>query len=148
MNMTRILVIEDDTREAASLARVLQTEGYEVVTVERGDEGLKLAQSEPFHLVLTDLRMPGVDGLQLLRQMRALKPRLPIVLMTAFGTTDDIIEATRHGAFEYLRKPFKIEEFLSVVGQAVAAGKLMEEPIERGDSIPGRDALVGSSRVM
>jgi DNA-binding NtrC family response regulator len=148
MKQTRILLIEDDTREAGSLARLLQTEGYEVVVANRGDEGLSRAQAEHFDLVMTDLRMPGLDGLNILRQLHTAKPRLPILLMTAFGTTSDIIEATKHGAFEYLRKPFKMDEFLAVTAKAVASSRLMGEPVALQEAPADRDALVGSSRVM
>jgi DNA-binding NtrC family response regulator len=148
MNTIRILLIEDDAREANSLARLLETERYEVRIAGRGDEGARLAESEPFDLVITDLRMPGQDGLQVIRQLHASRPRLPIVLMTAFGATDDIIEATKHGAFEYLRKPFKMDEFLAITARAVAASRLAGQPVELGDAVTGRDALVGASRAM
>ena len=148
MNKTRILLIEDDAREANSLARVLETEGYDVRIAGRGDEGSRLAESESFDVVITDLRMPGQDGLQVIRQLHASRPRLPIVLMTAFGATDDIIEATKHGAFEYLRKPFKMDEFLAITARAIAASRLAGQPVELGDASTGRDALVGASRAM
>jgi nitrogen regulation protein NR(I) len=148
MRKTRILLIEDDVRAASSLERLLQTEGYQVTVAHRGDDGLRHAQTEEHDVVITDLRMPGVDGLQIIRQMHAAKPRLPIVLTTAFGTTDNTIEATKHGAFEYLRKPFKMEEFLDVTARAAAGARLMSEPVELGEPTTDTDALVGSSRVM
>src|SRR5689334_2633209 len=101
MKKTRILLIEDDQREASSLDRLLQSEGYAVTVAHRGDDGLQRARTEHYDVVITDLRLPGADGLQIIRQMHAAKPRLPIVLMTAFGSTDSTIEATKHGAFEY-----------------------------------------------
>jgi DNA-binding NtrC family response regulator len=148
MTKTRILLIEDDARQAASLARLLQTEGYEVVPVHRGDEGLRRAREETFGLIITDLRMPGLDGLHVLQQLHQAKPRLPIVLMTAFATMNDIIEATKHGAFEYLRKPFKMDEFLAVTAKAIASSRLMAEPVALEKSPAEGDAMVGSSRVM
>jgi DNA-binding NtrC family response regulator len=144
----RILLIEDDTREGDSLARLLATEGYDAVLSGRGDEGMHLAQSEAFDLIITDLRMPGANGLQVLRQLRQARPRIPIVLMTAFGTTDDVIEATKHGAFEYLRKPFQMDEFLAVVERAVASARLMRDPVALNEPDASHEALVGSSRAM
>jgi DNA-binding NtrC family response regulator len=150
MNTPHILLIEDDLREADSLRELLETEGYRIRLAARGDEGARLAETEPFDLVITDLRMPGEDGLQVIRRLHAARPRLPIILMTAFGTNDDIIEATRHGAFEYLSKPFAMDEFLAITAKALAMARLMDQPVELG--VPGatavHEALVGSSRPM
>jgi DNA-binding NtrC family response regulator len=110
MNAARILVIEDDTRSAQSLEKLLKSQGYAVSLCHRGDDGFARATNEDFAVVVTDFRMPGVDGLELIRQLHAAKPRLPMVLMTAFGTTETAIEATKHGAFEYILKPFDIAE--------------------------------------
>ena len=148
MNKARILLIEDDRREASSLERLLQTEAYAVTVEHRGDDGLRRAQTDDFEVVITDLRMPGVDGLEIIRQMHASKPRLPIVLISAHGTTDSTIEATRHGAFEYLSKPFKMEEFLAITARAVASARLMRDPVKLGEPAPNADALIGASRVM
>src|SRR5262245_4294321 len=148
MKKSRILLIEDDVREASSLERLLKTEGYDVAVEHRGDDGFRRAQTEAHDVVITDLRMPGLDGLQLIRQLHAAKPRLPIVLITAFGTSDNVIEATRHGAFEFLSKPLNMAEFLSVTDKAATSARLMSEPVEFGDPGADKDALVGSSRVM
>jgi DNA-binding NtrC family response regulator len=148
MKTTRILLIEDDARAAASLERLLKTEGYEVTVVHRGDDGLRAAQSQRFDVVVTDLKMPGVDGLEIIRQMHAAQPRLPIVLMTAFGSTDSTIEATKHGAFEYLRKPFQMDEFLAITAKAAASARLMCEPVALGEESASNDVLVGASRAM
>jgi nitrogen regulation protein NR(I) len=148
MKKTRILLIEDDAREASSLERLLRTEGYLVNVAHRGDEGLQRARSEDHDVVVTDLRMPGLDGLQIIRELHAAKPRLPIVLMTAFGSTENTIEATKHGAFEYLSKPFEMEEFLAVTAKAAATARLMSEPVELGEPAEGKEALVGSGRAM
>src|SRR5689334_5142667 len=98
MTPPKILIIEDDTRSAQSLERLLRSQGFAVTVEHRGDDGIRRAAREEFALVLTDFRLPGVDGVELIRQVRAARPRLPIVLMTAFGTTDTAIEAMKHGA--------------------------------------------------
>ena len=150
MKTARILVIEDDTRSAQSLEKLLKSQGYAVTLCHRGDEGFALATDEDFALVITDFRMPGVDGLELIRQLHAVKPRLPMVLMTAFGTTETAIEATKHGAFEYILKPFDIAEMLEVVKRAVASSRLMSERVELGaaSDLPTAQAIVGNSRAM
>ena len=77
-----------------------------MILEKRGDEGLARAQRDPFDLVITDLRLPGLNGLELVKQLHVSRPRLPIILMTAHGTTETAIEATKSGAFDYLLKPF------------------------------------------
>ncbi len=144
----RLLLIEDDPGTASSLKKVLQAEGYAVDLAARGDAGLAQAQNEPYDLVLTDLKLPGLDGLRVVAELHAAKPRLPIIMMTAHGTTETAIEATKLGAFEYLVKPFEAEELLDVVAPAVAHARRMSEPVTLGPASPERDALVGRSRAM
>ncbi|HVV00849.1 MAG TPA: sigma-54 dependent transcriptional regulator [Verrucomicrobiae bacterium] len=143
-----ILLIEDDPGIAMTLRRVLAEEGHEVAIERRGDAGLQTARSGDFDAVLTDMRLPGLDGLDLVRELHQAHPRLPIVLMTAHGTTDTAIEATKSGAYDYLVKPFEIPELLKVVEGAIASRRLMTEPIELGAAGQSRDALIGSSRGM
>ena len=144
----RILLVEDDPGAASALKKVLQAEGYTVDLAARGDDGLAQAKSASFDLVLTDLKLPGLSGLELAAQLRAHKPKLPIILMTAHGTTDTAIEATKLGAYEYLVKPFEAEDLLDVVAAAVAHSRLMSEPVEMGEARSARFAIIGASRVM
>ena len=144
----RILLIEDDASTASSLEKVLRGEGYEVDTAGRGDEGLQRALGDRYAVVLTDLRLPGLTGLELVAQLHAAKPKLPIILMTAHGTTETAIEATKLGACDYLLKPFEADELLDLVGSAVASSRLMSEPVEIGHARPNRSAIIGQSRAM
>ena len=144
----KILLIEDDTGTASALQKVLQAEGYGVDLAARGDDGLALAKSGSFDLVLTDLKLPGLGGLDLAAQLRAARPKLPIIMMTAHGTTDTTIEATRIGAYEYLIKPFEADDLLDVLAAAVTHSRLMSEPVEMGEALSARFALIGQSRVM
>lgn len=148
MSTPRILLIDDDARGAESMERLLKKEGYAVVTCHRGDDGLARAQEGKFDLVLTDLRMPGLDGLELVRQLHGLKPRLPIVLMTAYGTAETAIEATKSGAFDYLIKPFEMEQMVEVVARGVTTARLMSGPVELGASEASGEAIIGKSRAM
>jgi nitrogen regulation protein NR(I) len=143
-----ILLIEDDASTATSLQKVLRAEGYSVDWVARGDEGLARAKQQAYDLVLTDFRLPGVSGLDLVAQLHAAKPKLPTILMTAHGTTETAIEATKLGAYEYLLKPFEADELFDVVASAVAQSRLMSEPIEMGEAKTARFALIGNSRAM
>lgn len=144
----RILLIEDDAAIVGGLKKELHSEGYDVAVAERGDDGLTRATTDDFDVVLTDLKMPGLSGLELVGQLHAAKPRLPIILMTAFGTTDTAIEATKLGAFDYLLKPFDMGELIDLVGKAAACNRLMSEPIEVGAVQSSQAAIIGNSRAM
>jgi nitrogen regulation protein NR(I) len=143
-----ILLVEDDAGIAAALKKDLQCEGYEVAVAMRGDEGLARAKAQPCDLVLTDLKMPGLSGLELVEQLHVAKPKLPIVMMTAYGTTETAIEATKLGAYDYLLKPFDVAELLEVVAKAVRDSRLMSEPLDLGEARASQSAIVGQSRAM
>jgi nitrogen regulation protein NR(I) len=144
-----ILLIEDDASLAANLCDVLKGEGFQVTVCSRGDEGLRRASHGECEVVLTDLRLPGLGGLELVRQLHETQPRLPVVLMTAHGTIETAIEATKLGAYDYLQKPFEMPELISVLRRAVDAGRLMCEPVTLPDApVESRTALVGISRAM
>jgi DNA-binding NtrC family response regulator len=144
----RILLIEDDLRTASALKKVLQAEGYGVDLAERGDDGLTQATTRSFDLVLTDLRLPGVSGMELAARLHAAKAKLPIIMMTAHGTTDTAIEATKLGVYEYLVKPFEADELLDLVASAVAHSRRMSEPVAMGEARSARFAIIGNSRAM
>jgi len=143
-----ILVIEDDPGTADALQEVLSADGFSVSLAPRGDEGLARLQSRSFDAVLTDLKLPGLGGIELVRRLHAAEPRVPVIVMTAHGTTETAIEATRCGAYDYLLKPFEMEELLDILRQAVAGSRLMSEPVALGRPEKTRDALVGKCRAM
>ena len=91
--------------------------------------GLRQTAKTTFDVVLTDLRLPGLGGLDLVGQLHEAQPRLPIILMTAHGTIETAIEATKLGAYDYLQKPFEMRQLLGVLQRAVDAGRLMREPV-------------------
>src|ERR1035438_2292565 len=143
-----ILLIEDDTSLAANLCDVLKEDGFKVTVCNRGDEGLRRASNDECEVVLTDLRLPGLSGLELVRQLHEAQPRLPIILITAFGTTETAIEATKFGAYDYLLKPFHIPDMIALVRKAADSNRLMSEPVLLGEPGTARDALVGQSAAM
>ena len=143
-----LLLIEDDASLAANLRQVLEDEGFAVTHAARGDDGLRRALEETFDVVLTDLRLPGLGGLELVRQLHAGLPRLPVVLMTAHGTVETAIEATKLGAYDYLQKPFEMPDLLALLSKAADAGRLMREPVALVDTASTKAALVGTSRAM
>jgi DNA-binding NtrC family response regulator len=149
----KILLIEDDVAIATTLRRVLADEGYGIEIETTGEGGLAAVKKDGgYDVVITDLKLPGLSGLQLVRELHPEYPRLPILMMTAHGTTETAIEAIQSGAFDYIVKPFEISELLRLVKQAVTASRLMSEPVKlgdgNGDAKSGGDAIVGSSRAM
>jgi DNA-binding NtrC family response regulator len=144
----RVLLIEDDAGIRETLRRVLAEEGHSVTVDERGDEGLARAGRERFNVVITDLRLPGLTGLELVRELHAIQPRLPIILVTAFGTTETAIEATKLGAYDYVLKPFDVPELIELVRKAADSNRLMSEPVTLGEAGVSQDALVGRSAAM
>jgi DNA-binding NtrC family response regulator len=143
-----ILLIEDDPSTGPALQKVLRSEGYDVDLVSRGDNGLTRAKLQPYDLVITDFKLPGLSGLDLIAQLHEAKPRLPIIMMTAHGTTETAIEATKLGAYEYLVKPFEADELLDLVASVVGQARLMSEPVEMGEPRSAGTAIIGNSRVM
>ncbi|HEX3627862.1 MAG TPA: sigma-54 dependent transcriptional regulator [Verrucomicrobiae bacterium] len=144
----KILLIDDDPGIRETLQRVLGAEGYVTSIESRGEQGLARASCEPFNAVITDLKLPGMSGLELVSQLHAGQPRLPIILVTAFGTTQTAIEATKLGAYDYLLKPFNIPQLLELVRRAVDSNRLMSEPVLLGEPEIGRDSIIGRSPAM
>jgi nitrogen regulation protein NR(I) len=144
----RICLIDDDASARAALEQVLVAEGYEVASHPDGAAGLKAALEEDCDCVLTDLRMPGISGLELVDKLREELPNLPVILMTAHGTTDTAIEATRRGGFDYILKPFEMIDLLAVVSSAAAAGRRGRQRISLAGELPQEVMMVGQSRAM
>jgi nitrogen regulation protein NR(I) len=144
----KILLVEDDPGIVETMQRVLADEGHEVVVKRRGDEGLAAAAKASFNVVITDLKLPGLNGLDLVRQLHATDPHLPIILVTAFGTTDTAIEAMKCGAYDYVLKPFDIPHLLVLVRKAAESNRLMSEPVVIGTAEAGRGAMVGQCPAM
>jgi DNA-binding NtrC family response regulator len=116
----RILLIENDSGHAGSLKKELEAAGCQTHLVSQGDQGLAFAKAQPYDLVITEYRLPGLSGLDLIGRLHTFKPRLPIILMTAYGSPETAIEASKLGAFDYLAKPFEMHGLLYLVAKAVA----------------------------
>jgi len=125
----RILVIDDEQIVLESVEKILTAEDYHVQTTLSGKAGIALACDRPFDLVLTDIRMPDVNGLIVLRDIRRAKPYLPVVIITGYATIDSAVYAMKLGAGNYIEKPFTPDELLRTVKAALdnAAGTLQQE---------------------
>ncbi len=122
----RILIVDDDEAFRESLELVLASEGYEVATADCGERALERIEEQPVDVVLCDLRMPGVDGFELMPQIARQLPGAPIVLMSAYGTEDLAVEAMRRGAYDYLAKPFQPSEVVLTIRKAWEREKLRQ----------------------
>jgi two-component system response regulator PilR (NtrC family) len=124
---SKILVIEDEKNMREVLKILLEGEGYDVHIAKDGNEGLDCLNSDIFDLVITDIRMPGVDGIQILKRAIEISPETLVIVITAFGTTESAVEAMKLGAYDYIHKPFKIDEIRLVVKNALEKRKLRGE---------------------
>lgn len=120
----RLLVVDDEPTVRSSLKEILEHEGHEVVTAASGEEALLKLRSVSFDLALVDLKMPGIDGLQVMAEARSISPDIVVVMLTAYGTLDSAIGALRHGAHDYLLKPCKVEEIVASVESGLTKRRL------------------------
>src|ERR1044072_2575798 len=115
----RILIVEDDEIFLRPLQRSVEIAGYDVLVVPSGEDAIDLLKREDVDVVLTDKRLPGMDGVELVRRIKAEHPDLAVVVMTAHGTIESAVEAMRLGAEDYLVKPFEAAELLLVIRRAI-----------------------------
>ncbi len=147
----RILITDDDEVSCQLFSEVLEGEGYQVDRVQSGEEALRRLQREAYDLLLVDVRMPGMTGLEVTRTVRREYPSLLVVVMTAFGSIETAIEAIRDGAFDYISKPMNLEEVKKTVSRALQARKLRGQWVERGKESEEDEQLppvIGASPAM
>ncbi|MEK7839167.1 MAG: response regulator, partial [candidate division NC10 bacterium] len=125
--MGRVLVADDEDGLRWVLERGFRSAGYDVTAVKDGTAALREAEAQPFDLVIVDVRMPGMDGLTLLGHLRTLRPEAQVVIMTAHGTMETAIQAMQRGAYDYLAKPFDLDEVLLLAERALTARRLSQE---------------------
>ncbi len=125
--METILIVDDEKNYLTILSAVLDDEGFEVLTALSGQEALEIQKTSDLDLVLTDMKMPEMDGIELLENIKALDPDLPVVVMTAHGTVDKAVEAMQKGAYTYILKPFDNERLTIYVKKAIAVYQVIKE---------------------
>ena len=148
--MGKILIVDDDAQLRLSFEKILTVEGHKVQRSATGEGGLEIVGTDPPDVVVMDVRLPGMDGLETFRAMHEMDSKLPVIIMTAYGTTDTAIEATKLGAFDYLLKPFDIPEMLMNIDKALEASRFMRsrveiDPASDGDST---EVIFGRSKSM
>jgi len=136
-----VLVVDDNAEHGQALAKIFERAGYRVSTAGDGEEALRVLVEQPFDLILTDLRMPRMNGLDLLRNIRALNSDVPVLIITAFGEWTSYIEAMDCGCVDYLSKPVRREDILLAARKALArrgirAPDVSHSTLEKTDQTP------------
>ena len=148
MKRIKILVIDDDESLRRVLEYNLAQEGYAVLTAASGEQGLELLKKEGADLVLTDVRMPGMNGLQVMEEVRKLDAKIQVIILTAFGTIETAVEAMKAGAFHYISKPFNRDELKLTIRKALELEALQRENVVLRQALKSRsdvDSIVADS---
>jgi DNA-binding NtrC family response regulator len=147
----RILIIEDDKRLREVLKKILNREGFDVEISGDGASGIREIKKDSFDIALTDLKMPGMDGIEVLKAIKKISLQTYVIIMTAYGTIDSAVEAIKNGAFDYITKPFKTEEILIVIKKAledIALRKKIEYLTQQVEQRYKFDNIIGKSKAM
>jgi DNA-binding NtrC family response regulator len=147
-----ILVVDDDPATQDLLREILGEEGYRVVTLGSGEEALQVSEREPFDLIISDLNLgPDLNGIDVLRAYKSVQPESEVILITAFGSLENAVEAVKAGAFDYISKPFKIEQVVLQVKRALETRSLIKENVNLKRQLSSQvqlSSLVGRSAPM
>ena len=147
----RILVVDDELIVRESLSNYLREDGYEAIPEERGEEALRKIEAENWNILFVDLKMPGMDGLEVLRQAKKIKEDLPVIIITAYATIDSAVQAMKDGAYDYIVKPFDPEAIALLVEKVVEHQNLVRENIllrERIEREYQFEEIIGKSQPM
>ena len=148
---SRLLVVDDEAHQREMLSGILKRADYSVETASTGPDALQALEKGGYDLLLTDQKMPGMDGLSLLERSQSLQPELPVILMTAYGSVSEAVAAMKKGAADYLTKPFEREELLLVLEKVLKQRRLEEEVVALRGALQDRYRLgniIGSSPSM
>src|SRR2546427_6115828 len=143
-----LLIADDDPGLRQSLERTLTREGYRVILASDGNAALERLQAGGVDLVLTDLKMPGLSGIELLRAVKAIASEVDVILLTAFGTVEEAVKAMKEGAYDFLTKPFQRAQLLRLIRQALGRRDLIQQNSalqQRLDDLLQQGAVIGSS---
>ena len=144
-----ILIVDDDERMAKTIARALQAQGYTCQIALSGDQGLNYVHDQHFDLILTDLVMPGFDGVTFVRSVKAIDPNIPSIMITGHGTIDSAVESMKAGAFHYLTKPIRLQDLQVYVNKALDSREMLVEVQELKDRLKNFDRghrIIGKSQ--
>lgn len=142
-NRLSILLIDDEPLMRMTIQDALESEGYQVNVTETGQKGLALFRKNLFDIVITDLKLPDLDGLQVLKEVKMTNPETQVILITAYGSIDSAVTAMKEGASDYLTKPFSIDELLLIIRRLLRIKQLEEENIRLKEKVEERYSLEG-----
>ena len=140
---TRILVVDDERSMREMLSILLEREGYEAVEAKNGQEALQLFETSIFDMVISDIQMPGINGIDLLGRIKKLAPEVPVLMITAFATADQAVDAIKLGAFHYFTKPFNNDEIRALVRNALEKRDLKQENTLLKQDAHAKDGFCG-----
>ena len=149
--METVLVVDDEKNYPLILGAVLEEEGFEVLTANSGREALEIQKTSDVDLVLTDMKMPSMDGIELLEKIKAKDPDMPVIMMTAYGSVDKAVEAMGKGAYSYILKPFDNEKLVVYVNKAISMYRVVKENRRLRDAVESQYSfgnIIGKSKVM
>ncbi|MBW1835629.1 MAG: sigma-54-dependent Fis family transcriptional regulator [Deltaproteobacteria bacterium] len=149
--METILIVDDEKNYPPILSAVLKEEGFETFTANSGPEALQILENSDVDLVLTDMKMPVMDGIELLEKVKMKDPKLPIIMMTAYGTVEKAVEAMQKGAYNYILKPFDNERLVIYVNKALEMYRMVKENRELRSAMESRFGfgnIIGKSKEM
>lgn len=147
----RILIVDDETSMREFLSILLEREGYFSVAADSAESALKILAEQKFDLVISDVNMPGLDGIGLLERIKSSTPDTVVMMITAFSTTEQAVEAMKHGAYNYIAKPFKVDEIKLFIRNAVEKQQLaLENAFLKGESVRQKSfcGMIGKSKKM
>jgi len=146
--MSKILIVDDELNMRLVLSALLKKEGYEIASAADGNEAMDVLKSDGIDAVITDLKMPNMDGMELLRRMNNKYPDVPVIMITAHGTVATAVEALKKGALDYITKPFDLDELKNVVSKAIKTRALKENEIRAPQEDIERAGIIGASKSM
>ena len=149
--MARLLVVDDEQSILEFFQILLEREGYEVDVASDGQEAIDRVSREPYDLVITDLSMPKIDGMMVLEKVKAISPETLVLMVTAYATAESAVEAMKKGAYDYLMKPFKVDEIKIVIRNALEKAHLVRENLNLKKQVHGEKGfsnLLGASKSM
>lgn len=141
----KILIVEDDVAIADLLTKILLTKNYQVKQVDDGLDALDIINKEEFDLILLDIMLPGLNGVDVLKRIRKNKVETPVILLTAIGTSKSVVEGLNSGADDYIVKPFKIEELQARINAVLRRGQNFEKPKQKDQIYQINDIILNDS---
>ncbi|MFQ5677387.1 MAG: sigma-54-dependent transcriptional regulator, partial [bacterium] len=149
--MPKVLIVEDDRNTLSGLIEILAQEGYEVAGVDGAKKAIRILKKRPYDILLTDLKMPDMSGMELYERSLPIAPDMKTIVMTAYSSVKDAVEAMKKGVYEYLTKPLDLDELFVIIEKAIGEQNLLRENVELKNQVKSTYSfqnIIGKSPVM